>query len=623
MKRYTTIICGLLAAALVFSCTEKTPLPDTSGDTEVEEAPNPEPEPEPEPEPLPEINPILDIVFQEDGNAIDASEYAYRINTYSGMTLMAWNNPAYASPMVRFSPSAGDKLSDSYYKFNYYSEAKFKKKIEDGYSIEAILMLDCRPDGTAELKAFSSTEQGGTGLMVSASDYGKELTFITNVSPNGSSNWVICRSGIVPERGHYYHVVGVWDKENNEARVYVDGVLKNTIKTNGNFNYPKSAACHWFCVGGDPTTTSVESAWKGDIAAARIYDQALDSEWIRKQWEKTQIPDATFLPENVLYLTTCNIQKGGKFTIAGNGFESSDILSIKSQSGNYSADCQCTANDINIVAELPNDIESGKYRLTMLRNSEIYPLGNISFNVLDQITPLKAPEIIAHRGFHKNGAPENSIAALANAQELKVYGSEVDVWLTTDGVLVCNHDGVLSGMKLQECTYDQVKNLTLTNGEKLPTFEATLEQLAKSQDTKLILEFKGHSSPQRNYDAVDTALAMIDEAGLGHMIEYITTEYDLCKYIVAAKPEAMIGYLGGDRDPATLYADGIMCIDYSYGNLNSHPEWITKAHELGMKVNVWTINSDNDMMIWLGKGVDYITTDNPDRLKVMIDTFCE
>ena len=116
---------------------------------------------------------------------------------------------------------------------------------------------------------------------------------------------------------------------------------------------------------------------------------------------------------------------------------------------------------------------------------------------------------------------------------------------------------------------------------------------------------------------------MIAGKNIGHMIDYIAFDYDICKRIAAALPEAEVGYLNGDKAPADLYADGIMCIDYSYGNLNSHPNWIQEAHDLGMKVNVWTINNDNDLMIWMGKGVDYITTDNPDRLKIMIETFCE
>lgn len=51
-------------------------------------------------------------------------------------------------------------------------------------------------------------------------------------------------------------------------------------------------------------------------------------------------------------------------------------------------------------------------------------------------------QIIAHRGYW-NTQPktsENSIKALENAQRLKIYGSEFDVRMTKDGILVINHD---------------------------------------------------------------------------------------------------------------------------------------------------------------------------------------
>ena len=187
---------------------------------------------------------------------------------------------------------------------------------------------------------------------------------------------------------------------------------------------------------------------------------------------------------------------------------------------------------------------------------------------------------------------------------------------------MCNHDGVLSGKKLQDCTYEQVKDLKLSNGETLPTFEAMLAQLAESDATRLILEFKSHSTSERNDAVVDACLDMIRQKGLEDMVDYIAFDYNVCKRVVAALPEAEVGYLNGDKDPATVHADGIRCIDYSYGNLNSHPTWIDEAHQLRMKVNVWTVNSDNDLMVWMGKGVDYITTDNPDRLQIMIEAFC-
>lgn len=612
-----------MAAVMVFSCTEKPVEPDTSDKSGTEETPV-DPTPEPEPEPEKEIKPMLDLVFNADGTVSDASENRYHINTYDGYSLLTWEYGGFDRRMARFCHTTGSAISDSYYKFNYYSEKKFRDRMSDGYSLEAVVMLDDVPDGSAELKAFCSTEQGGTGIMVANSSQGKELTFLTNVSTGGNSNWVWGKTGIVPERGRYYHIIGVWDKDNNEARVYVDGELKNTIKTSGSFNFPKSQACYWFCVGGDPAPSSVQNAWRGDIAMARVYDEALTTDWVQQHWAGLglNIPKATFLPENTMYMTTCNVQAGGKLTIAGKGFSDSDQLEIVSLDGTYNAGCWCTASGSHLIADLPKDLISGKYKLFIRRGSEVYPVGIAGLTVTEEANVLKAAKIIAHRGYHKNGVPENSIEALAKAQEFGFHGSEVDVWITTDGVAVCNHDGVLSGMKLQDCTYEQVKGLKLSNGEILPTFEAMLAQLSESDATRLILEFKSHSTTERNNAVVDACLDMIREKGLEDLVDYIAFDYDVCKRVVAALPEAEVGYLNGDKEPATVHADGIRCIDYSYGNLNSHPSWIDEAHELGMKVNVWTINSDNDLMLWLGKGVDYITTDNPDRLQVIIEAFC-
>ena len=58
----------------------------------------------------------------------------------------------------------------------------------------------------------------------------------------------------------------------------------------------------------------------------------------------------------------------------------------------------------------------------------------------------KQTQIIAHRGAWKEFAlPENSIAALQKAIELKCYGSEFDVRRTKDGILLVNHDPVYYG----------------------------------------------------------------------------------------------------------------------------------------------------------------------------------
>ena len=79
-------------------------------------------------------------------------------------------------------------------------------------------------------------------------------------------------------------------------------------------------------------------------------------------------------------------------------------------------------------------------------------------------------KIIAHRGAWKaNGLPQNSIASLREAVRLGCEGSEFDVWMTADEVLVVNHDHDFQGMDIETSTYEQLLSKTLPIGEKIPT----------------------------------------------------------------------------------------------------------------------------------------------------------
>lgn len=54
------------------------------------------------------------------------------------------------------------------------------------------------------------------------------------------------------------------------------------------------------------------------------------------------------------------------------------------------------------------------------------------------------------------------------------------------------------------------------------------------------------------------------------------------------------------------------------GVLRKHPQWVKEAHDLGLEVNVWTVDSEEDMKYFIGLGVDYITTDYPERLQALL-----
>ena len=63
--------------------------------------------------------------------------------------------------------------------------------------------------------------------------------------------------------------------------------------------------------------------------------------------------------------------------------------------------------------------------------------------------------------------------------------------------------------------------------------------------------------------------------------------------------------------PKELKELGAAGLDYHMGVIKKHPEWIKEAHDLGLKVNVWTVDEVEDMKWLIEQKVDFITTNEP------------
>ena len=228
-------------------------------------------------------------------------------------------------------------------------------------------------------------------------------------------------------------------------------------------------------------------------------------------------------------------------------------------------------------------------------------------------------QVIAHRGFWKTeGSAQNSIAALEKAAEEKLYGSEFDVQVTLDGKLIVNHDAKFQGFVIAETPYKQLKKIRLNNGEKLPNLKKYLKK-GKKLDIQLILEIKSHKSKEVEDKMAADIVKMVKKMGLEKQVEYIAFSLNVCEQLAKLTPESEIAYLNGDVTPAELKKKGINGIDYHYNVIEKHPEWVKEAHDLGMKVNVWTVNKEDMMKKLIDRKVDYITTDQPLEAKKLLE----
>ena len=501
------------------------------------------------------------------------------------------------------------------------------KRMKDGHTLEVLCKPSYSDMGTAEVKPFSSHQGGGVGFLISGGNNlaDHEMTFLPHTG--GAYRWA--KSGIVPKSDTYYHVVGVYDRNAQQAVIYVNGTERARVSAPGNLSYPMDGA-NYFAIGADPGKISgnkfdMTNLWRGDVAIARIYDAPLTAEQVDRLWREVEpaVSNAEPFITNSMLLSRISVKGGVHVPIYGSGWNAGDRVELASAGVSYNL--PVVVDGDRALVTLPSDgsLSNGVFSVTALRGERAQALGTISMTVVSKMPP--GCQVVAHRGTHNTGLPENSRAAIKLTCERNYYGAELDVYKSTDGYMYVYHDATVkyNGSSVNHYKYDwatvQKMIPKMSNGERVPLLVEVLEDFKKyitdnpSCKTKLVIEIKSQTNvaastlAKNAYDAVNIRLG-----NLADRAEYIAFDYSACTTL--AKLGRKVAYLVSDsgtiKSISTQKNDGVS-YDYTPSKL-AQVGTADQIRAAGLTSNVWTINSDWEIGKMNELGYDFITTNNPD-----------
>ena len=169
-------------------------------------------------------------------------------------------------------------------------------------------------------------------------------------------------------------------------------------------------------------------------------------------------------------------------------------------------------------------------------------------------------QIIAHRGYWQTEPPtaENSLQALENAQKLDIDGTEFDIRMSKDGVLIIYHDEHYESREISETQFSDLKKFKLKNDERIPTLKEYLEKGKEIPTLKLMLELKPLKSKVKESELVQKAIQLVNELHLGSQCEFISFSLNICEQLKKEKSTLKVHYLNGNLSPLEINEKGLI-----------------------------------------------------------------
>ena len=294
-----------------------------------------------------------------------------------------------------------------------------------------------------------------------------------------------------------------------------------------------------------------------------------------------------------------------------------------------------------------------------------------------------AIELHGHRGA-RGLIAENTLASFREALKHGVDCLELDVGMSKDSKIVILHDRALNpdiarrgdrwietplllkDMSLQEIRQfdvgrlkpdtryaSRLKQQIAADGERIPELAELLQMPELKTAAKTCLNVEIKTSPLAPADTAtpgaisDAVVKVLDRHGFRGRVKIQSFDWRNLVHLKRVAPDIALSFLTAERrwldnvargGPGKSAWLGGIDIDYFKGSLPDAIKhlggaiWspyfgdlgagdLARAHELGLKVIVWTVNRPDDMRRMMAMGVDGIITDYPDAGRREIDAW--
>ena len=236
----------------------------------------------------------------------------------------------------------------------------------------------------------------------------------------------------------------------------------------------------------------------------------------------------------------------------------------------------------------------------------------------------KKVKVWAHRGANEY-APENTLEAFEKAVQVGADGVELDVHQTVDNEIVVIHDDRLDRTSngrgfVKDYTLKELREFDYARGSQfagkkhydIPTLREVFE-LLKPTDLTINIELK--TLVMRYIGIENRILKLADEFGMMDRIWFSSFSRISIEKIHLLRPDAKVGFLYSEKSalmPSYAGILGLTALHPAFYNLISL-RFMEDCRKNGLLVNMWTIDTPEQMRACYRAGVHAVITNYPDK----------